>query len=64
MISLADYIFHFDAVNEDAMIIKCKALAQLGKHSLARNTFASFQKEYKHLYGQDFERDFHSVLQE
>ncbi|GGB02271.1 hypothetical protein GCM10011511_26910 [Puia dinghuensis] len=64
MIRLADYIFYFDAVNEDAMIIKCRALAQLGKHSLARNTYAAFQKEYKHLYGQDFERDFHSVLQQ
>lgn len=64
MIGLADYIFYFDAVNEDAMIIKCRALAQLGKHSLARNTYTAFQKEYKHLYGQDFERDFHSVLQE
>jgi hypothetical protein len=64
MICLADYIFHFDAVNEDAMIIKCRALAALGKHSLARNTYDAFQKEYKHLYGEDFERDFHSVLQE
>lgn len=64
MIRLADYIFHFDAVNEEAMIIKCRALAQLGKHSLARNTYTVFQKEYKHLYGQDFERDFNSVLQE
>jgi DNA-binding SARP family transcriptional activator len=64
MIGLADYIFYFDAVNEDAMIIKCRALVQLGKHSLARNTYTVFQKEYRHLYGQDFERDFHSVLQE
>lgn len=64
MIRLADYIFYFDPVNEDAMTIKCRALVQLGKHSLARNTYTSFIKEYKQIYGEDFQQDFQSVLQE
>ncbi len=47
LIKLANDIFYFDPVNEDAMIIKCKALAHIGKHSLAKQTFESFNKEYK-----------------
>ena len=64
MIRLADYIFYFDSVNEDAMAIKCRALVQLGKHSLARNTYVTFVKDYKQIYGEDFQQDFQSVLQE
>ena len=64
MIKLADYIFYFDSVNEDAMSIKCRALVQLGKHSLARNTYVSFVKDYKQIYGEDFQQDFQSVVQE
>jgi DNA-binding SARP family transcriptional activator len=64
MIMLADYIFYFDSVNEDAMAIKCRAFVQLGKHSLARNTYVSFVKDYRQIYGEDFQQDFQSVLQE
>ncbi|WPU93712.1 galactose oxidase [Mucilaginibacter sabulilitoris] len=63
LIKLANDIFYFDPVNEDAMIMKCKALSYLGKHSLAKNTFESFSKEYKVIYGEGFERDFHSILE-
>jgi DNA-binding SARP family transcriptional activator len=63
MIELADYIFYFDSVNEEAMMIKCRALVQLGKHSLAKNAYTTFLKEYKHIYGEDFRKDFRRVLQ-
>ncbi|NOW99086.1 galactose oxidase [Mucilaginibacter sp. SG564] len=63
LIKLANDIFYFDPVNEDAMILKCKALSFLGKHSLAKNTFENFSKEYKVIYGENFERDFHSILE-
>jgi DNA-binding SARP family transcriptional activator len=63
LIKLANDIFYFDPVNEDAMIIKCKALSHIGKHSLAKNTFESFNKEYKAIYGEMFERDFHSIIE-
>jgi DNA-binding SARP family transcriptional activator len=63
LIKLANDIFYFDPVNEEAMILKCKALAHIGKHSLAKNTFESFNKEYKAIYGEAFERDFHSILE-
>ena len=63
LIKLANDIFYFDPVNEEAMILKCKALSFLGKHSLAKNTFENFNKEYKVIYGEAFERDFHSIIE-
>jgi DNA-binding SARP family transcriptional activator len=63
LVELANFIFHFDPVNEEAMVIKCKALSALGKHSLAKNAFESFIKEYKVIYGEDFKKDFHAVLE-
>ncbi|HTD99890.1 MAG TPA: hypothetical protein VK668_11430 [Mucilaginibacter sp.] len=63
LIKLANDIFYFDPVNEEAMILKCKALAHIGKHSLAKNTFENFSKEYKVIYGEGFNRDFNSILE-
>ena len=63
LIKLANDIFYFDPVNEEAMILKCKALAHIGKHSLAKNTFENFNKEYSTIYGEPFRRDFNSILE-
>ena len=62
LIQLANYIFYFDPVNEEAMIIKCKALAHLGKHSLAKTTYENFAREYNRIYGEDFQKDMPEVL--
>jgi two-component SAPR family response regulator len=62
LIKLSNCIFNFDPVNEEAMVIKCKALSFLGKHSLAKSTFQTFNKEYIALYGEEFKKDFHSIL--
>lgn len=62
LIKLANYVFYFDAVNEEAMILKCKALAHLGKHSLAKTTFENFAREYNRIYGEDFRKDMPEVL--
>lgn len=61
LIQLADYIFYFDPVNEEAMAIKSRALVRLGKHSLAKSTFDGFCKEYKQLYGEEFTKDFNAI---
>ncbi|MDB4920682.1 galactose oxidase [Mucilaginibacter sp.] len=63
LIEIAGYIFYFDPVNEEATVLKCKALSLLGKHSLAKNTFENFIKEYKTIYGEDFKKDFHAILE-
>lgn len=62
MVELANYIFYFDPVHEEAMIIKCKALAQMGNHSLATQTFENFRNEYRQIYGEDFGKDYKTVL--
>ena len=62
IITLADYIFYFDAANEEAMQMKCKALVYLGKHSLAKQSYDSFVKEYKSIYGEDFGKDFQKCI--
>lgn len=61
LIELANFIFYFDAVNEDAMMLKCKAFSALGKHSLAKHTFENFSKTYKSIYERDFEKDFQVI---
>ena len=63
MVELANFIFYFDPVNEEATILKCKALSTLGKHSLAKHTFENFIKEYKTIYDEDFKKDFHAILE-
>lgn len=62
MIEIANYIFYFDMVNEEAMMLKCKALVHLGKHSLAKKVFENFKKEYKNIYNEAFIKDFHTIL--
>ncbi len=62
LIKLANCIFNFDPVNEEAMTMKCRALSFLGKHSLAKSTFQAFNKEYLALYGEEFKKDFHSIV--
>lgn len=63
LISLTNYIFYFDTVNEEAMIIKCKSLVHLGKHSLAKSTFETFNRDYKAIYGEEFGLNFQQILE-
>jgi len=62
IIDLADCIFNFDIVNEEIMILKCKAQYGQGKHSLARNTYRNFCSEYKILYEEDYLNSFNDII--
>ncbi len=62
MINLADSIFNFDSINEEAMFFKCKAQNVMGKHSNAESTYKKFIKEYEILYGQKYKHSFVDVL--
>jgi len=62
IIALANEVFLFDPVNEEAVILKCKALATIGQHSQAAHTFETFSKEYEILYGQKFDKDFKGIM--
>ncbi len=62
IIQLADCVFNFDMLNEEAMILKCKAEYYHGKHSLAKSTYQKFFKDYKIMYGQDYNQPFIKIL--
>jgi DNA-binding SARP family transcriptional activator len=62
IIHLADSIFTFDLVNEEAMILKSKAQYCQGKHSHAKATYEKFSKEYFTMYGEEYDRPFHDII--
>ena len=62
LIQITNYVFYYDPVNEDAIILKCKALALMGKHTLAKNTFEKFTRDYKAIYGEAYEQSFTAIL--
>ena len=61
IIRIADCISNFDKVNEDAMILKCKAQYSMGRHSMAKNTYQKFFDEYKQLYDEVFAKSFKEI---
>ncbi len=61
-LEIANYIFYFDPLNEEALTSKCKSLIQLKRHSLAKTTYDNFVREYKKSYGQDFHETFNEVI--
>jgi hypothetical protein len=63
LLMLVNYIFYFDPANEDAIKLKCKTLAHVGKHSLAKAAFDSFIQKYKLIYGEEYGKNFQEVLE-
>ncbi|WP_295116887.1 kelch repeat-containing protein [uncultured Chitinophaga sp.] len=62
LIEIANSLFIFDQVNEQALRLKCKNLIALGRHSLAKNTYEKFAREYKHLYAEDFPESYNDII--
>jgi len=62
LIEIANGIFVFDPVNEEALRVKCKSLGVLGRHSMAKALFNKFAKEYYHMYGEEFQGSFNEVF--
>jgi len=61
IVQIAECIFSCDSINEEAMILKCKAHFEMGSHSLSKNTYEKFIKDYKDLYGQAYEKSFADI---
>jgi hypothetical protein len=64
ILNLTNSMFMFDIASEEAMILQCKTLVALGKHSLSKKTYAKFIKEYKLLYDEDYSKSFNEVIEE
>jgi two-component SAPR family response regulator len=62
MIKMADTILIFDILHDEAISMKCKALIVLGKHSIAKETFAKFTKEYLASYAEPYNKSFSDIL--
>ncbi len=62
IIEVANCLFNFDPLNEDALHLKCKILDKLGRHSIAKSSYERFIKEYRKSYGEDFPVAFNDIL--
>lgn len=61
-IEIANCIFYFDQLNEDALTFKCKSLILLKRHNLASNTYLKFAKDYKDIYSAEFDKTFQEII--
>lgn len=62
VIRIADAMFIFDSLNELALTAKCKSLKELAKHTVARQIYWLYCKEYKELYGEEYSVSFSSIM--
>jgi two-component SAPR family response regulator len=61
-IDVADAIFIQDSLNEDALRLKCATLVKIGRNMLSKKIYEAFSKEYKLLFGTDYETPFEQVI--
>ncbi|MBS0032256.1 kelch repeat-containing protein [Chitinophaga sp. 22321] len=61
-VAIANAVFVFDPIHEEALRIKCKHLIQLGKLSLAHTVYEKFSKDYRHMYGEAFAISFQEII--
>jgi DNA-binding SARP family transcriptional activator len=62
-LQIADTIFLFDSLNEEALGIKCSILYHSGKKGLAKSACDIFAKEYKIILGEDYKYSLSQVLE-
>ena len=62
ILKLANCIFQFDQMNEEALELKCRSLIILGRHGLAKETYLNFTKEYTKNYGEDFAKTYAEII--
>jgi hypothetical protein len=62
IIEIANCIFYFDQLNEDALAFKCKSLILIKRHTLASNTYHKFVKDYKDIYSTDFDKTLQEII--
>lgn len=62
LLEIADAVFMYDSINQEALMMKCSVLNKKGKYSLAKSWYDHFVKEYKKMYGEDYPRSFEEVI--
>lgn len=61
-IDIANAIFVFDPIHEDALRAKCKNLIRQGRPSIAKSVYEKFYKDYRHMYGENFHLNFQDII--
>ncbi|NIG54950.1 kelch repeat-containing protein [Chitinophaga sp. Cy-1792] len=54
LVEAASCIFNFDPLSEEALRLKCHSLIAMGRHSLAKNAYERFVKDYHKVYGEEY----------
>jgi two-component SAPR family response regulator len=62
LLEIADAVFMYDTINQEALKIKCSVLNKKGKYSLAKTWYDHFAREYQKLYAEDYPRTFEEVI--
>lgn len=60
-LTLANTIERFDALNEKALHLKCRAYTISGRHSSAKDIYDQFICNYREIYGDNFHYDFNQL---
>lgn len=61
-IGIADVMFKFESINEQALALKCRAYSRSGRHSAAKIFYDKFCDEYRAVYDDEFPISFAEVL--
>lgn len=62
IIEIANCVFYFDQLNENALEYKCRSLILLKRFLLANKSYIKFCKDYKSIYGEEFHRSFNDIV--
>jgi DNA-binding SARP family transcriptional activator len=64
LVRIADAILIFDIMHEEAISIKCRALIELGKHSLSKEIFNKFTRDFLTLYDEPYDKSFTDIIKD
>lgn len=62
-IQIAETMFMYDSLSEEALAAKCNLLSTIGKKGVAKATYESFCKEYKRMLGTDYPNSFTEICE-
>ncbi|MGL5319008.1 MAG: hypothetical protein ACRC9Q_10030 [Bacteroidales bacterium] len=61
-IGIADVMFKFESINEQALALKCRAYSRSGRHSAAKIFYDKFCEDYRAVYDEEFSISFADIL--
>ena len=62
-LKIADTLFQYDYINEEALCVKCQILCQQGKKGLAKTIYDTFCKEYSTSMGTKYKYSFMEIIE-